>query len=203
MLRHDFSIKQKGFTLIELMITVAILGILSAMAAPSFSDFIERQKIKSNVTKLSQMFSAARSEAIVNSAGTVLVCWNPGNADVAVNATTITPNTMMYMVDEDGDLTTAQVIYGETELVADRLSVTDNQANGGIGDNCVSYTSLGRLDDSSNTILGFTYCRDSLQSDGNAGNDEDDSFRIEIPPSGRPTIKDNSTDTTGLNIQNC
>ena len=44
----------KGFTLIELMIVVAIVAILGALALPAYTDYVRRGKIPEAITGLSQ-----------------------------------------------------------------------------------------------------------------------------------------------------
>jgi type IV fimbrial biogenesis protein FimT len=54
----------KGFTLIELMVTVAIAVILIGIAAPSFNSYIRNQGVKSAAIDLNLALTLARSEAI-------------------------------------------------------------------------------------------------------------------------------------------
>lgn len=44
-----------GFTLIELMITVAIIGILAAVAVPAYQDYVQRGKLQEATTTLSDL----------------------------------------------------------------------------------------------------------------------------------------------------
>ncbi len=57
---------QKGFTLIELMTTVVIIGIIAAMAVPRFSKAYERMEFKSANRDLLSTLRLARSLSISN-----------------------------------------------------------------------------------------------------------------------------------------
>lgn len=54
----------KGFTLIELMVTIAILAIILGIGVPSFQTLIERNRVSTASNKLFSALTTARSEAI-------------------------------------------------------------------------------------------------------------------------------------------
>lgn len=74
--------KQAGFTLVEALVVIAILGIFTALAAPSFSNTIANMRIKSTSFDLVNDLNIARSEAIKRNAVVVLAAegddWNRG-----------------------------------------------------------------------------------------------------------------------------
>lgn len=54
-----WSRSRGGFTLIELMIVVAIIGVLAAIAIPAFVGYVRRSKTSEATTNLSLMFTSA------------------------------------------------------------------------------------------------------------------------------------------------
>lgn len=52
---------QKGFTLIELMIVIAIIGILAAIAIPAYQDYTVKAKWSTNVTDIEGVKSAIKN----------------------------------------------------------------------------------------------------------------------------------------------
>lgn len=102
----------RGFTLLELLITIAIAAIVLVMALPSYQDTIERNRLKEAVESISADIKFARTEAIKQGANITFSVDNatwcygiaPGDDDEACDCTAAVG---------DADFCTIKVVAGD------------------------------------------------------------------------------------------
>ncbi len=78
--KDQSSALQRGFTLLELMITVTIIAIITGLAIPSFSDTILKSRLTSQARDLLAGSLIARSEAIKRNQTVTLCASSNGNS---------------------------------------------------------------------------------------------------------------------------
>lgn len=55
---------QRGFTIIELMIALAVVGVIASLALPSYQTLLEKRQVTSGAEQLAAFLSSARLEAV-------------------------------------------------------------------------------------------------------------------------------------------
>ncbi len=123
----------KGFTLLELMITVVIAGILASMAVPSFTQAIKNNRMSTQINELLATFNYARSEAIKRSTG-ISVCSSTDGASCSNNW----KDGWIVFVDTDSDKTVGEVLRVHKELSGGNTMAFADSA-----DSYINYKSIG------------------------------------------------------------
>lgn len=142
----------QGFTLLELMITIAILAILVAIATPSMRHMIYQSQVASQVRDLSSFIQEVRSKAVIErrpytlnintgtASGSSAITGNVGtwesNTDVQISNTpssltfsllgTVNANEACYAVSHAKDAQIAQVLIisqnGNAKVFTDKTA---------------------------------------------------------------------------------
>ena len=105
--------KNHGFTLIELMVTIAVMAIIATMAAPSFGNLISEQKLNRSVRELVLSINQAKSQAALMKT-TVALCLNKTNSDDSYTktecATALIPSYTTLSTTQKTEVETSRVI---------------------------------------------------------------------------------------------
>ena len=105
---NKFSKKPYGFTLVELMVTIAIAAILMMVAVPSYTDFIKRNTVESLQSRLSAAVVTARTEAASRNVTTTL-CPSSTGTSCTGDATTWSSGWIVFTDANADQLVTANV----------------------------------------------------------------------------------------------
>jgi type IV fimbrial biogenesis protein FimT len=114
------DVKQRGVTLVELMITITVLGVALAIAIPSYTNVRNKRAVTNAAEQVSALLSTARSEAVRrNTTVTVTLnrtftSWCAGMADnTTATCDCANPAAANFcdLDDIDASLTTDDTIY--------------------------------------------------------------------------------------------
>ncbi|WP_416307581.1 GspH/FimT family pseudopilin [Neptunicella sp. SCSIO 80796] len=117
--------KQYGLTLVELLITIAIVAILATVVAPNVRDMLITNRVVAQLNEVSAMIQYARSTA-VNEQTTTIVCPSQDFSSCTTNWS----NAKMVFIDanSDGDRNANEEILAGTEINESTLITTGPNA---------------------------------------------------------------------------
>lgn len=118
---------RKGFTLMELVITLTIASILAVMAVPSFQSFVLDNRLTSQMNDLVADLAFARSEAIKRGRN-VTACVREAGGNICDTTAPVWHSNRVVWVDENGDGTigTAEILRARARLDGDNVLLASN-----------------------------------------------------------------------------
>jgi len=128
----------KGFTLIELTVTLALLGIMSAISIPSYFSWLPRHRLQTSVRHIYDDMNMARSRAVKT------------NADIGIQFDT-SNETYRIFIDANQDQTLVDTVDTvlSTGTLENDVDITGSTLNNTSLNNTYVYNSRGMSADTS------------------------------------------------------
>jgi len=129
-----------GFTLLELLVTIVVVGVVLMLGIPSMSEYVRNSRMTGTANDVMSSFQLARTEA-ARIKTNVTICASPNPLDEAANCGGSFATGWIIFIDDDGDLNRA----GSQETVLKRFSAPpdDIAIMTNSGANYFSYASSG------------------------------------------------------------
>lgn len=95
-------LRQAGFTLVELLIVLALIGVVASLAYPSFQETIRLNRVQSQTTRLLSTLMIARSEAAKTNRPAI-ICKSPNGSTCSTDASVKWDGGWLVFRDDNGD----------------------------------------------------------------------------------------------------
>lgn len=147
--------KERGFTIIELMVTVVIAGILMGLAVPAFNTTIRANRMATQANLLIGSLNIARSEA-VKAGRTATVCVSSDPNKVTCTGETDWAVGWLVWVDDNGD-----TVFDANEVRRSNDSLPPNMTFTSAATS-VQYSAQG----AANAVAAMSLCDDRVGETG-------------------------------------
>ena len=163
--------KQGGFTLLELMITLIILGIMLGLGLPAMSKMIQGAGVRQAANELVRDFNIARSQASDLNQG-ITLCRRSGTSTDCIGASSgdgWNENGWLIFVDANQDDTPD--VDGVFIRVTDPITTAEinlNSTTGNTFDGAIKFAADGTVRDTNNRLatVNFDICPNSADVSG-------------------------------------
>ena len=140
-----------GFTLIELMVTIAVLAVIVGMAAPNISTQLADQRVKSTAATLANALKEAKVESIIRRQN-VTVIYDANATPKTVTLRANNNNISSYTISEKSSVTqnispatVTNIVFRPDKTIADGATVVYTVCDSGSTNETPRQVSLTRI----------------------------------------------------------